>query len=176
MKRILGLIFAAVVAFQSHAFADGFSGFSGFQGSRAKIETKTVYAAGTAYSLTDTSAALNFGTTDPSITIDKPGTWLIFGRVYLKYNAATYVGTQTATLKLRRTNNTAADLSDSTHTATMRIITTITDSVGVMELQPVLYTTTRTNDAVALFGAVSAAPAAGSVDATEASIVAIRLI
>lgn len=139
------------------------------------VNTGTVYAAGTAYALTDTAALLDFGTTDPTLVVDEAGTYLIFGRAYVKYNAATYAGTQTATIKLRRTNNTAADVTGATTTATMRIITTITDSVGIMELPPVIYTTTNADDSISVFGSVSAAPAAGSVDATEASIVVVRL-
>lgn len=143
--------------------------------SASSANNYTVYAAGTAYSLTATPAALDFGTTDPTKVIDVAGTYLIFSRAYLKYNAATYAGTQTATIKLRRTNNTAGDLTNATTTATLRIITTITDTVGIMELPPVLYTTANIDDSISIFGSVSAVPAAGSVDVTEASIVAIRL-
>lgn len=135
----------------------------------------SVYAAGTAYSLTSSAAALDFGTTDPALTIDKPGTYLIFGRASLKYNAATFAANQSATIKLRRTNNTAADLTNGSTTATLRVITTITDSVGVLSLAPVIYSTTNSDDAIALYGSLSATPSAGSVDATEASIVVIKL-
>lgn len=139
------------------------------------ITRLTVYGAGSAYSLTDTAAAVDMGTTDPALTITSAGTWLLFGRAYLKYNGATYAANQTATIKLRRTNNTAADVTNATTTATLRIITTITDTVGIMELPPVVYTTTLADDSIAVFGSVSAAPAAGSVDVVEASIVAIKL-
>lgn len=139
------------------------------------VSRLSVYAAGTAYSLTDTAALLDFGTTDPSLTITSAGTWLIFGRAYIKYNGATFAGNQTATVKLRRTNNTAADVTGATTTATMRIVTTISDSVGIMELPPVVYTTANADDIIQVFGSISAAPSAGSVDATEASIVAIKL-
>jgi hypothetical protein len=132
------------------------------------------YAAGTAYSLTASDAAVDFGTTDPTITIATAGTYLIQGRANLKYNGATYAGTQTATVHLRRTNNTPADISNATTTATMRIVTTITDTVGVMPLPPVIYTATA-GDVISVYGSLSAAPAAGSVDCTEASIVAIRI-
>lgn len=135
----------------------------------------TVYAAGTAYVLTNSDALVDFGTTDPTKVLDKAGTYLISGRAYLKYNAATYAGTQTATVHLRRTNNTAADIPNATTTATLRIITTITDTVGIMALPPVIYTTANTDDSISVFGSVSAAPAAGSVDVTEASIIAIKL-
>lgn len=177
MKKTYAFILAvaALLALAPPAAADPFASFSNYAGSKGRLNTATVYAAGTAYSLTASAAALDFGTTDPSVTLTKPGTWLLLGRAYLKYNAATYAGTQTATIKLRRTNNTAADVTGATTTATMRVITTITDSVGIMELPPVLYTTTRTDDAIAVFGVVSATPSVGSVDCTEASIVAIRV-
>lgn len=134
-----------------------------------------VYAAGTAYAMTASDAAVDFGTTDPALVLDSAGTYLIFGRANLKYNAATYAGSQTATIKLRRTNNTAADLANSSTVASLRIITAITDTVGVMPLAPVLYTTANADDSITLFGQLSAAPSAGSVDVTEASVVAIRL-
>lgn len=135
----------------------------------------SVYAAGTAYSLTGTAAAMTFGTTNPVLVLDKAGTYKIEGRAYAQYNGATYASNQTATVKLRRTNNTAADIANATTTAKLRVITTITDTVGVMPLPPVTYTTTNTNDSITLFGSVSSTPAAGSVDISEASIFATLL-
>ncbi len=137
----------------------------------------SIYAAGTAYSLTNAQAALTFGTTSPSLTLTGAAglVFLLFARANLKYNAATFAANQTATLKLRRTNNTAADLTGATSTATLRILTTLTDGAGVIVLPPTIYTTAGTNDAVSIFGAVSTAPAAGSVDVTESEIVAVRL-
>lgn len=134
----------------------------------------TVYAAGTVYSLTASDALVDFGTTDPTSPFPTAGTYLVQGRAFLRYNAATYAGTQTATIHLRRTNNTPADVANATTTATLRIITTLTDTVGVMPLPPVIYTATA-GDIISVYGSVSATPAAGSVDCTEASIVAIRL-
>ncbi len=135
----------------------------------------TVYASGTVASLTSSDALVDFGTTDPTLVLDKPGTYMLMGRAMLKYNGATYAGSQTATVHLRRTNNTAADVSNATTTAQLRIITTVTDTVGVMPFPPVIYTTTNSNDSISIYGALSATPAAGSVDCTEASIVAIKL-
>jgi hypothetical protein len=78
----------------------------------ANANPLSVYAAGTAYQLTASDAALDFGTTDPSLTLTKAGTYLLTARVRLDYNGATFSAVRTATLKLRRTNNTAADLSN----------------------------------------------------------------
>jgi hypothetical protein len=136
----------------------------------------SAYAAGTVYTMTASDALLDFGTTDPSITIATAGTYLLFARANLKYNTATYAANQTATVHLRRTNNTPADLATSTTTTTLRIITTITDDIGNLIIPFATYTTTNTTDVIQMFGSVSATPSAGSVQATEASITALLLV
>jgi hypothetical protein len=133
----------------------------------------TVYAAGTAYTLTGSSAALDFGTTDPILTLNQTGTYLITGNVGIKYNGATYAGAQTATLKFRRTNNTAADLTSGSRAVEMPVLTTFTGG-DVFAMPPVIYTATA-GDTVTIFGILSATPAAGSVLADSAEMVAIRL-
>lgn len=138
--------------------------------------TLAAYAAGTAYSLTATQAQVAFGTTSPSITLDRAGTWLIFAAAALKANAATFAAVQTATLKLRRTNNTAADLTSATRDATVPIMTTLTDNAGLVQIPAVVYTTQNVTDIIQLFGAVSVIPSAGSLDVISAEIMALRLL
>lgn len=133
------------------------------------------YAAGTAYSLTNTAAALDFGTTDPSITITTAGTYLIVGRVRLDFNGATFAAVRTVTLKFRRTNNTAADLTGGTTAFKTPIVTTLSSTMDIVPLPPVIYTTANTNDAVTIFGDVSVVPSAGTLDAVEAEVVAVRI-
>lgn len=135
----------------------------------------SVYAAGTAYSLTNTAAALNFGTTDPVLTIDKAGTYLLIARAVLDYAAATFAASRAVTLKLRRTNNTAADLTNGSVVVDTDIITTLSYTFGAFALPPVLYTTANLDDAITIFGDVAVVPTAGSLDAVAASIVAVRL-
>lgn len=134
-----------------------------------------VNAAGTAYSLTATPAALTFGTTSPTIVIDKAGTYLIVARVNLKYNGATFAASRTATLKLRRTNNTAADLTGGTTALATDIVTTKTFTFSAGMLPPIIYTTSQTTDSISIFGSLDVVPTAGSLDATEANIVVVRL-
>jgi hypothetical protein len=134
----------------------------------------TVYAAGTAYSLTATPAALTFGTTSPSLTLNAAGTYLLLARSRMAYNAATFAAVRTTTLKLRRTNNTAADLTNGSVTATTGIITLLTYTF-IDQFWPVVYTTTNANDVISLFGSIDVLPGAGTLDVAEASIVAIRL-
>jgi len=131
------------------------------------LTTLSAYAAGTVYALTNTAAALDFGTTDPSITITSAGTWKITAAVQVTYNAATVVA-ETATLKLRRTNNTAADLTSSTIIIDLPVATTLTHTYGIVMLPSVYYTTVNANDVVTIFGNVSAALGAGTIDAAAA--------
>lgn len=135
----------------------------------------TAYGVGTAYGFTNTAAAIDFGTTDPAIVLNVAGTYLIFGQVHLTYNGAT-VTAETATIKVRRTNNTAADLS-AVVVIDLPPSTLLTDTYGIFQIPPFVYTTAATDDAVALFGNVSAGLGAGTIDATAVgtSLVAIRL-
>lgn len=132
----------------------------------------SVYAAGTAYSLTITPALLTFGTTSPTLTINKPGTYLIRARAQVVRNNSTHIADHTVTLKLRRTNNTAADLAnavtaypDDPHNAS-------NDTEGNWMIPEVIYTTANTDDVIELWGDVSSAGTGGTHDVTEASIIA----
>lgn len=135
---------------------------------------KATYAAGTAYSLTTTSALLTFGTTSPTVTLDRNGLWLIMATAQLKANGATFAAAQTASCKLRKTSGTAADLTSASRTVDIPVMTTATDNAGTVIIPPVLYAATK-GDVVQLWGAVSALPSAGSVDSVSAEIVAIFL-
>lgn len=138
--------------------------------------TQTAYGAGTAYAFTNTAAAIDFGTTDPAITIAAAGTYLLWGQALLAYNGATVVA-ETATVKIRRTNNTAADVGEVV-VVDLPVSTLLTHSYGVVSLPPVVYTTANTTDALTLFGNVSATLGAGTIDATAVgtSLVALRIV
>ncbi len=153
----------------------GLSG-GGAGGSLTLTSVTTSYAvtaSGSAYSFTASSATLTFGTTNPTLTLPQAGTYLIIPQVMLRYNGATFAAVRTVTLKLRRTNNTATDIA--TTTAENEIITTLTFTMGKYVLPAQIYTTSNTDDALAITGFISVVPTAGTLDATEASILAIRL-
>lgn len=135
---------------------------------------KSVEAAGTVYSLTNTAAAVTFGTTSPSITLDQAGTYLIIAQANMLYNAATFAAVRNVTAKLRRTNNTAADLTGMSRTLKTSIITILTYAFPMVQLIGI-YTTANANDVISLFADIDTVPTAGSIDVTQASIVAIRL-
>lgn len=132
----------------------------------------TAYAAGTAYTLTAVSAAVTFGTTQPAISLTTKGKWRLTARVKIGYVGATFASVRTVALKLRRTNNTAADVSDSLTTWATDIITTLTYTGSIFTLPDVLYTTANINDALTIFGVIDVVPTAGSIQIQEASIFA----
>lgn len=144
-------------------------------GTQPPLDQLSVIAAGTAYQLTATAALLDFGTTDPTLTITSPGTWLLLARGRFDYNAATFAANGTVTMKLRRTNNAPADLPNGAAVFPTDIITTLSYPAWDLQTPPVLYQTLNSNDTVSLFGDVSVVPSAGSLDCTAAQIIAIKL-
>lgn len=135
----------------------------------------STHASGTAYALTNTAAALDFGTTDPSITITAAGTYLLFARVRVDYTGATFAAVRTGTLKLRRTNNTAADITNGSVGFKTDIITTLTYTLGDFTILAIPYTTANSTDIITIFGDISVVPTAGTLDCVEANIVAVRI-
>lgn len=133
------------------------------------------YGSGAAYSLTATPAQVVMGTTNPSITLASAGTYLIYSRARIDYNVATFLASRTVSLKLRRTNNTAADLANAAAAMKTQIVTLLSSTSGDVELPPVVYTTTSTSDIIQLFGSISVVPTAGSMDIGESEIVAVRI-
>lgn len=139
------------------------------------VDNLSVYGAGTAYALTNSAAAIDFGTTDPTKVINSIGRWLIFSQVNLAYNGAT-VAAETATVKLRRTNNTAADISIPI-VIDLPASTLLTHTYGTVVIPPIVYNTSNEDDSISIFANVSAALGAGTIEATAigTSIVAIKL-
>jgi hypothetical protein len=138
------------------------------------MTTATVYATGTAYTLTNSAGLITFGTTSPSLTIPAAGTWLILGQVQLEYVGATFAASRTVTPKIRRTNNTPTDVV--TGSFRTDIITTLTYTAGVVPLAPQVYVTANTDDILQLWASIDVVPSAGSMQVSQASIVAVKLV
>jgi hypothetical protein len=77
---------------------------------------------------------------------------------------------------MRRTNNTATDVGTAP-VIDLPASTTLTDTLGVFPLPPVEYTTANNDDALTIFGNISASMGAGSLDAVAigTSITALRI-
>jgi hypothetical protein len=135
----------------------------------------TVYASGTPDTITTSYAAMDFGTTDPVLTISRVGTYLIMTRFITDAQNAT-VGVDTMYYKLYRTNNIPGNISD-TETYQVRIaITTNTQTYSQVNSCPqILYTTSNTDDQLTLYTKHTGTVTGGAIVVREASIVAIRL-
>lgn len=130
---------------------------------------------GSAYTIPDTAAAIDMGTTDPAIVLNKAGTYLLLGRVNMQYVGATFAANRNVIIKYRRTNNTAADLVDGATTMGTNVTTTVTGNFANAPMPIILYTTSNLNDALTIFVSVSTSPTAGTLQVTGAEIMAIRL-
>lgn len=142
------------------------------------LSTLSVYASGTVATLPDTTAAvLNFGTTDPTLTITAAGTYLLLSRAVLNY-AAWKSTAQNVNLRLYRNNNTPAALTNATTVFAMinSAAAAITYSLGSQVLPAIIYTTANNNDQIELQGWTDAAPSvSGTIESSAAEIVAIRI-
>lgn len=136
-------------------------------------ETQAAYSSGTNYTLTTTAAAVVHGTTSPSITFTRDGTYQLEGFVQLDANGMT-VTTQTAALKIRRTNNTPADVTGSDMVYDLPVATTITQTLDTIRMAPVIVTVSA-GDTYTLFANINAALGAGTVQVAKSALVATRL-
>ncbi len=133
-----------------------------------------VVATGTAYTMTASYASVTFGTTSPILTIANAGTYSVYVDIQFNLVGATYAAYDSVTAKLRRTNNTAADLTGSTFGTFIPIITTVTATGPSLHIGPIKYTTVNTTDTLTVQATLNSTPSAGSVTATACTITAIR--
>jgi hypothetical protein len=137
-----------------------------------EIEPIAAYASGTAYTITTVDSAVTFGTSQPLVTITTAGTWRLTGRLKLSYSGATFAAVRNVTLKLRRTNNTASDVANSSSTFQTEIITTLTYTADVIVLPDVTYVTANNDDQITIFAVIDTGPTAGAITVSEANIYA----
>lgn len=131
----------------------------------------TAVAAGTAYTLTGSFANVDFGTTDPTITISNAGNYLLTVDCSSSLNAATTVSGQSVEIILRRTNNTPADIG------TVRYQPLPASTLGTADGPSVSISsfpyTASAGDIVTVQAKITGTLGAGSVTITDAHIVAV---
>ena len=153
-----------------------FGGNPGIEIHGTSYDTQTAYSSGTSPSLTASMLAITFGTTSPSITIDQAGIYIVIARAKVDYVGATFLASRNVSLKIRRTNNSAADIANSTTSFATQIITALSFSAQTIVLPHIIYTTANNNDVLSVFGGMDVIPTAGSIQVTESSIVAIKIL
>lgn len=135
------------------------------------------YGSGTAHTITGASfAAVVFGTSGTQeITLTTAGTWLLYARARTDYVGSTFAAVRTVSFKLRRTNNTAGDVTNAATAFKTEIITTLTYTALDVAFPPVQYVTANVNDVIQMQVAIDTDPSAGSIQIVEADIVAVFL-
>lgn len=139
------------------------------------LTTISTYSASGFYNLTTTTNTIAIGTSSSTITLSSTGTYAIFGRVNLFYSGATFAANQTVTLNIYRQNNTPTVLPNTQTQEVTSVITSITSTLGDFNLAVTSYTTINSNDVLSLHGSITAAPASGNLQATEANLFALRI-
>lgn len=129
-------------------------------------------AAGTAYTLTNAFAAVDFGTTDPTITLPSAGTYILVASLQASCVGSTFAAAEDVRAILRRTNNTPADIGTERN---QPIPTMTTLSVGGPSITLIFngYSATA-GDIITINAKLSATPSAGSVTISNAQIFALR--
>jgi hypothetical protein len=138
-------------------------------------DSREAHGTGTAYSLTTTSAKVTMGTTSPVVTLPASGTYLLLSNLKMDYAGLTTIGISTSTFKLRRINNTAADIPNAGTTFTTPILTLTTGPAGDVDMQGTIYTTSTSGDVIEMWGNRGSNISVGNINVSEAWIVAIRL-
>lgn len=133
----------------------------------------SVIASGTPYTLTTSFANVDFGTNDPILTINSPGTYKLVFVIQTSLVSATTT-TQSVSYKMRRTNNTAADIAGTTFGDPLPVATT-TSMLGPTITLTIDYTTSNSDDAITIQGALSGALGAGTCTTSAVTAIAFRL-
>lgn len=128
----------------------------------------------------EATAEVSIDGTSIALTLNEAGTWMISARVRVDYSEATFAtDNKPLNLKLRRTNNTAADIGDSGIIDKLRDVTQAYWTAGVINLPVLFYATTAATDRIALFGWLDTLPdndtTNGWIVAYEADISAVRI-
>ena len=135
----------------------------------------SAYGTGTNAPINNTTGLLTFGTTSPTITITAAGTYFVTAGLSQYFNNANFSTPRTATYKVRRSNNTATDLTETLVTNLLSTGGAMTMDAGGWSLPGAIYTTSNTNDVLEVWATLDGNPASGNFEAKKGWIVAIKL-
>lgn len=137
-------------------------------------DTQAVYSSGTNYVLTTVAnSPIVHGTTSPTLTMLREGTYLLNGYAVVDANAATTSGIIVLT-RLRRTNNNPTPF---TPNLILRVpnLTAATQSVLTVSPPPVIATVSAGDIITVTAHMAGAAPSAGTLEISNSGLVATRL-
>lgn len=153
----------ATIAASTRVVATGFT-----PAAQTVLPLTTFYGVSGSQNLTNAAAQILSST----ITLAATQTYLLFATARFGYVGATFPANQTLTVKIRRTNNSAADITNAVSVQVLAIVTTITYGIAEISIPLVSYSATAT-DILQIYASLSATPSAGNVQAVECSLVAM---
>jgi len=167
-------------------FSIGSNRFRLDQQGQGSISSQIVGQSGTSYVITDTYSIVNVNNNDISVTLNEAGTYLLIGRVSCTGDSLETGTASSATIqsKLRRTNNTAADIANSETYYYLDSLVGIDlgdgnrigfGTVAQIVLPPVIYTTTNSNDIIGLYIMITDDFTTGTVSVEEANIAVLKI-
>jgi hypothetical protein len=139
---------------------------------QSAVDFQTGSLTGTAYTLTAVNALAAGGTTNPTVTIQATGRYLIWYQANILHNGATYAANQTITLSLFRSNDQVGLLAGTSTVTNTGIITTLTSMGGTPTSVPAIVNCAA-GDIISVYAIVSVTPSAGSTTITSANVVAV---
>jgi hypothetical protein len=140
------------------------------------LTSYAVSAGGTVATMTDTAALLNFGTTDPSVTIANAGVYILMAGAACEYTGWTPdINASTLTIKLRRTSGSPDDIVGGAASIDLdTVMVAYTGPVGIISTPMLIYTSAG-SETIQLWGGIGVAGAGGSITARSAWITAVKI-
>jgi hypothetical protein len=139
---------------------------------------KIVNAAGTAYTLTTSPAAVTFGTTSPETSLNAAANTkrVLRVRAVLELVGAIFANEASVTLQLYKTSGSSGTPSSITGSVTVFKVPANANAdsrtLAVIDLPVVVYTISASKpDEIALYASISELPTSGSIKISEAQIV-----
>jgi hypothetical protein len=153
----------------------GLTGAAGTSGFTVAGNLSTAVGLTQALALTGSNPNVQVGTVTRTLAAAAAKTYLLFARCRLDYVGATFAAPQIINFKLRRTNNTAADVSGAVGNMQTAIITTLSYTAGEIVILAIPYTTSGVSDIIIPCATIDVLPSAGSVEAVECSLTVVEL-
>jgi hypothetical protein len=153
-------------------------GLEGASGSAGTAVTGTISVSTGLTQALDTTANTQVGTTTLTLAASSGKNYMLFARLRVDYAGATIAATApTITFKLRRTNNTAADVTNATAAMLTEVVTTFDGTAAELTIIGIPYTTQGASDIIQPMASVDSLTnvSAGAINCITCSLSAMEL-
>lgn len=128
----------------------------------------SVNASGTPYTVTTTMTGINFSGVNPDFTVPRPGVWDLNAMIIIDSNGVSNTGQKTLSVKLRRVNNTPADIGQSI-VSLVGDLSSVSRNIANVKIQE-YYETLNDDDDIQVWASISDSPGTGVFLVSQAQI------